>query len=100
MKLFFKVFKNDILRNKIFQYVKEINLKLFYKTFGYYNFPLLIIIKTKNQSMLKDRMMLHDQNIGCNEFNKECLEYLINWKELELFKMVEKRFEIEILKYE
>ncbi|KAM9966635.1 hypothetical protein ACTFIR_006855 [Dictyostelium discoideum] len=99
MKLFFKVFKNDILRNKIFQYVKEINLKLFYKRFGYYNFPLLIIIKTKNQSMLKDRMMLHDQNIGSNEFNKECLEYLINWKQLDFFKMVEKRFEIEILKY-
>ncbi|KAM9965122.1 hypothetical protein ACTFIW_004923 [Dictyostelium discoideum] len=99
MKLFFKVFKNDILRNKIFQYVKEINLKLFYKRFGYYNFPLLIIIKTKNQSMLKDRMMLHDQNIGSNEFNKECLKYLINWKQLDFFKMVEKRFEIEILKY-
>ncbi|KAM9981158.1 hypothetical protein ACTFIY_003455 [Dictyostelium cf. discoideum] len=99
MELFCKVFKNDILRNKIFQYVKEINLKLFYKGFGYYNFPLLLIIKTKNQSMLKDRMMLQDQNIGCNEFNKECLEYLINWKQLDLFKMVEKRFEKEILKY-
>ncbi|KAN0003535.1 hypothetical protein ACTFIZ_009681 [Dictyostelium cf. discoideum] len=49
--------------------------------------------------MLKDRMMLNDENIGCNEFNKECLEYLIHWKELDLFKMVEKRFKIEILKY-
>ncbi|KAN0035118.1 hypothetical protein ACTA71_004374 [Dictyostelium dimigraforme] len=99
INLYFKVFKDDILRRKIFQCVKEINTRLFYKTFGYYDFPLLLVIKTRNQSMLEDRMGRYEQNVGSNEFNKECLEYLMDWKRLDLFKLVEHRFKNKILEF-
>ncbi|KAM9953781.1 hypothetical protein ACTFIR_008873 [Dictyostelium discoideum] len=117
--IFFKVFKNIYLRSLIFLKIKQINKSLLYtKTYNYYQFPLLSIIKTKNQHLLIEKIKLHNNTINNNNNNnnnnsnkitiienenllkidEDCLKYLFKWKRVdsEIVKLIFKTFENEI----
>ncbi|EAL70410.2 hypothetical protein DDB_G0272903 [Dictyostelium discoideum AX4] len=114
--LFFKIFRNQYINREIFNKVKEYNKKLKYIRYNYYDLPLELIIKKKNQQLfvekLKDFLKLKNE-IKENGFTKENqsnvhkyfirfdegqILLLLGWKELDLesFDLYLRIFENEI----
>ncbi|KAM9984763.1 hypothetical protein ACTFIY_009172 [Dictyostelium cf. discoideum] len=114
--LFFKIFRNQYINREIFNKVKEYNKKLKYIRYNYYDLPLEIIIKKRNQKLfvekLKDFLKLKNE-IKENGFTKENqsnvhkyfirfdvgqILLLLEWKELDLesFDLYLRTFENEI----
>ncbi|KAN0039571.1 hypothetical protein ACTA71_007368 [Dictyostelium dimigraforme] len=54
--LFFKVYRNVYIRNIIFEKIRESIHNLYLVGFSYYEFPLISIIKTRNEQLLKERL--------------------------------------------
>ncbi|KAK5582130.1 hypothetical protein RB653_003713 [Dictyostelium firmibasis] len=100
--LFLKVYKNSFLRKKIFKYIKISNQN--YLTYNYYEFPIPLIIKTRNEVLLLEKLNFLIKNPqGDNykhfiNFNYDCLYQLFKWKELDfqLFYKIYKIFQFEI----
>ncbi|EGC33903.1 hypothetical protein DICPUDRAFT_153981 [Dictyostelium purpureum] len=59
--LFFLVYRNKYLRNKIFNSIKEINRELYYFTYDYFNIPLEVIINNNNKQLLIEKLKLHEK---------------------------------------
>ncbi|KAM9971829.1 hypothetical protein ACTFIW_011812 [Dictyostelium discoideum] len=114
--LFFKIFRNQYINREIFKKVKEHNKKLKYIRYNYYDLPLELIIKLRNQQLfvekLKDFLKLKNE-IKENGFTKENqsdvhkyfirfdvgqILLLLGWKELDLesFDLYLRTFENEI----
>ncbi|KAN0032553.1 hypothetical protein ACTFIV_006453 [Dictyostelium citrinum] len=101
--LFFKVYRNLFLREKIFNYIKISNQ--YYLTFNYYEFPLSLIIKTRNEILLIEKINFlilknhqKDNYKHFINFNYYCLYKLFKWKELDfqIFYKIYKIFQFEI----
>ncbi|KAM9990289.1 hypothetical protein ACTFIY_006344 [Dictyostelium cf. discoideum] len=110
--LYNKIFKNKYLKNIIFSNIREYNKEQRYIRYNYYDFPFELILKTKNQQLLIEKLndykfyfIENQNNINVMDtfkyfinFNESCLEQLYIWNELpfELFEMVFKIFGNEI----
>ncbi|KAM9944473.1 hypothetical protein ACTFIT_009179 [Dictyostelium discoideum] len=100
--LFFSVFKNNYLNNIIFKFIRQYNESLLYLTYNFYEFPLEMVIKSRNQILLLEKIKFYNKYIIKGEsnddevissssiitkyyldFNKECLKSLLVWKELD-----------------
>ncbi|KAM9994191.1 hypothetical protein ACTFIZ_005500 [Dictyostelium cf. discoideum] len=100
--LFFKVYRNSFLRKKIFQYLKISNQ--YYLTYNYYEFPLSLIIKTKNEVLLIEKLNYLLENSQKDNYkhyiniNYYCLYKIFKWKELDfqIFYKIYKIFQFEI----
>ncbi|KAM9994175.1 hypothetical protein ACTFIZ_005473 [Dictyostelium cf. discoideum] len=109
--LYNKIFKNNYLKNIIFSNIREYNKEQRYIRYNYYDFPFELILKTKNQQLLIEKLndykfyFIENQNsinmdtfIYFINFNQSCLEQLYIWNELpfELFEQIFKIFGNEI----
>ncbi|EAL61024.1 hypothetical protein DDB_G0292950 [Dictyostelium discoideum AX4] len=112
--LFYKVFKNKYLINKIYSYITQHNKEQTYIGYNYYDFPLELILKTKNQPLLIEKINNYNKYFKNNNnnnnnksiieskhflnFSEYCLKRLYKWRELpfELFEIVFETFKNEI----
>ncbi|KAN0050858.1 hypothetical protein ACTA71_004154 [Dictyostelium dimigraforme] len=115
--LFLKIFRNKYLKKILFNIIKHSNKQLNYTTYGFYDFPLELVIKTNNQQVFKEKLNLfkslksafnYNNKNNKNEikmaykwylnFKNEMIELILKWKELELNLFIEfyKLFEEEI----
>ncbi|KAN0050481.1 hypothetical protein ACTA71_003605 [Dictyostelium dimigraforme] len=100
--LFFKVYRNSFLRKKIFNFLKISNQN--YQTYNYYEFPISLIIKTRNEVLLLEKLNFISKNSQKDNykhfinFNYCCLYKILKWKELDfqIFYKVYKIFQFEI----
>ncbi|KAM9953790.1 hypothetical protein ACTFIR_008884 [Dictyostelium discoideum] len=110
-QLYNKIFKNKYLKNIIFSIIREYNKEQRYIRYNYYDFPFELILKTKNQQLLIEKLndykfyfIENQNNINMDtfkyfiNFNESCLEQLYIWDELpfELFELIFKIFGNEI----
>ncbi|KAN0032540.1 hypothetical protein ACTFIV_006440 [Dictyostelium citrinum] len=110
-ELYKQVFNNKFLRYKIFSHITEHNKENRNIRYNYYDFPFELVLETKNQQLLNEKLNNYNKyfnNKNNNKFkniekhylnfNKSCLMNLFEWEELplELFEFIFKTFEKEI----
>ncbi|KAM9988532.1 hypothetical protein ACTFIZ_012298 [Dictyostelium cf. discoideum] len=95
--LFYKVYRNQYLRVKIFDEIKKGNILLKYSTYNYYDITLDVIINLNNQNLLLEKVkdhIKHQDDSSSEQLAKYLFDIdikkLIKWKELdfEIFKLV------------
>ncbi|KAM9973412.1 hypothetical protein ACTFIW_010499 [Dictyostelium discoideum] len=125
--LFSQVFKNIYLKKKIYSHISEYNKEQRLIRYGYYDFPLELVLKTKNQQLLIEKLNNYNKYFNNNNsnnnnnnnnkdnkyseisilnskhfliFNEQCLKLLYKWGELslELFELIFQTFKKEIEK--
>ncbi|KAM9973410.1 hypothetical protein ACTFIW_010497 [Dictyostelium discoideum] len=67
--LFTKVFKNIYLREIIYSFISEINKEQRLIRYNYYDFPLELILKTKNQPLLIEKLYNYNKYLNNNNNN-------------------------------
>lgn len=109
--LFLSLFRNELINNKIFKEIKEINKQNKFTTYNFYDFPITSIIKTKNEIMLNQRLDLFIKYMDSNDiendksfnyyidFNGDNYIQLLNWTNLSIntFRKYYQLFKNEIL---
>ncbi|KAM9969521.1 hypothetical protein ACTFIR_001357 [Dictyostelium discoideum] len=109
--LFLSLFRNELINNKIFKEIKEINKQNKFTTYNFYDFPITSIIKTKNEIMFNQRLDLFIKYMDSNDiendksfnyyidFNGDDYIQLLNWTNLSVntFRKYYQLFKNEIL---
>ncbi|KAM9953758.1 hypothetical protein ACTFIR_008850 [Dictyostelium discoideum] len=69
--LYKQVFNNKFLKNKIYSHITEHNKENRYIRYNYYDFPFELVLKTKNQPLLIEKLNNYNQYFGnnCNNNN-------------------------------
>ncbi|KAM9953776.1 hypothetical protein ACTFIR_008868 [Dictyostelium discoideum] len=65
--LFSQVFKNIYIKKEIYSYISEINKKQRLIRYNYYDFPLELILKTKNQQLLIEKLNNYNKYFNKNK---------------------------------
>ncbi|EAL61016.1 hypothetical protein DDB_G0292934 [Dictyostelium discoideum AX4] len=68
--LFSQVFKNIYLKKKIYSYISEYNKEQRLIRYNYYDFPLELVLKTKNQPLLIEKLNNFNKYFKNNNNNK------------------------------
>ncbi|KAM9996194.1 hypothetical protein ACTFIY_002385 [Dictyostelium cf. discoideum] len=109
--LFLSLFRNELINNKIFKEIKEINKQNKFTSYNFYDFPITSIIKTKNEIMFNQRLDLFIKYMDSDDiendksfnyyidFNGDNYIQLLNWTNLSIntFKKYYQIFKNEIL---